>query len=565
VTGSTDVAFTGRANNEHRPTGSEHRRSELRAAARRRFDVIVIGGGINGAGIARDAALRGLSVLLLERNDHGFGTTWRSTKLIHGGLRYLEHREFRLVFEGLHERATLLRTAPHLVRPLEFLVPVFRGGRYGPRTIRAGLVLYDLLSAGKRLPSHRSHSREGVAALEPAINARAIRGGFTYFDAQVPFPERLCLENVLDAVRNGASSFNHIEVNGLLATRGQVQGVRARDAETGAELEFLGRTVVNAAGPWVDLVLRRAGRTSRQLGGTKGSHIVVDFGGAGPSRAIYAEAGADGRPFFIIPWNGLHLVGTTDIRFTGDPATVLPDDAEVEYLTREVKRVLPGAPLSPEAVMYAFAGVRPLPRTPDGREGAITRRHFVHHHDQEGLSGLLSVVGGKLTSYRALAQEALDLIASKVPTRAADCSTDSRPLVPGLPPTGTDPLARHLTAILGANADRVLALARLDPELGAPLCAHGPDVIAQAVHAVRSEGARTVADVLLRRTPAGWNRCRGLDAAPSVARVLAAELGWDKCAEDAAVSAYRAEVDATLVPLGGAIDMGFESRLKAGG
>ena len=189
-----------------------------------------------------------------------------------------------------------------------------------------------------------------------------------------------------------------------------MQGVRVRDIETGAEHEFQGRRVVNAAGPWVDLVMRRAGQSSHQLGGTKGSHIVVDFGGSGPARAIYAEAGADGRPFFIIPWNGMHLVGTTDIRFTGDPATVLPDDAEVEYLAREVKRVLSGMPLAPDAVLYAFAGVRPLPRTPDGREGSITRRHFVHRHDAEGLSGLLSVVGGKLTSYRALAEEAVDLI-----------------------------------------------------------------------------------------------------------------------------------------------------------
>lgn len=546
-----------------RVSSTEQRRSEPRAAARRRFDLIVIGGGINGAGIARDAALRGLSVLLLERNDYGFGTTWRSTKLIHGGLRYLEHREFRLVFEGLHERATLLRTAPHLVRPLEFLVPVFRRGRYGPHTIRAGLVLYDLLSTGKRLPNHRSYSREGVAALEPSVNGSDIRGGFTYFDAQVPYPERLCLENVLDAVRNGAVACNHIEVTGLLTASGRVQGVRARDDETGTEHEFEANVVVNAAGPWVDLVLRRAGRVSHQIGGTKGSHIVVDFQGHGPSRAVYAEAGADGRPFFIIPWNGLHLVGTTDSRFSGDPATVRPEEAEVEYLTREVRRVLPGAPLPPESILYAFAGVRPLPRTRDGREGAITRRHFIHRHDSERMAGLFSVVGGKLTSYRALAEEAVDLIAAGLQRRLRPCITTRRPLVPGAPPPGDDRLTLHLSSILGANAGRVLALARLEPALARPLCPHGPDIVAQAVHAVRNEGARTVADVLLRRTPAGWNRCRGVDAAPAVAGVLAAELGWGHCTEEAAVAAYRTEVDATLVPLGGLVYESDDAREKA--
>lgn len=535
------------------PSPARKGEREVARAAHRRYDVIVIGGGINGAGIARDAALRGLSVLLLERQDYGFGTTWRSTKLIHGGLRYLEHREFRLVFEGLRERATLLRTAPHLVRPLEFLLPVFRGGRYGPRTVRAGLALYDLLSSGKSLPTHRALSAAEVAALEPAINRKAIRGGFTYFDAQAPFPERLCLENVLDAERHGATVFNHVEVTGLLITGGQVQGVRGRDIETGQTYAFLGRAVVNAAGPWVDHVLRQSGRESHRLGGTKGSHIVVDFGGEGPSRAIYAEAEADGRPFFIIPWNGLHLIGTTDLRFTGDPATVVPEEAEIAYLWHEVRRVLPGAPLRATSRIYAFAGVRPLPRTPDGREGAITRRHFVRSHEHEGLRGLYSIIGGKLTSYRALAEETVDRIGQELGARMAACSTATRPLVPGTLPPTDDPLTRHLTALYGARASWVLALARLDPALATPLCPHGPDIAAQVVYAARHEGARTVADVLLRRTPTGWNRCRGVDAAPTVARLLARELGWDACAETGAVAAYRTEVDATLVPLEGAV------------
>ena len=548
---------SGATGDGQRATGDGGRAALLAEAATRAFDLIVVGGGINGAGIARDAALRGLSVLLLEQHDYGWGTTWRSTKLIHGGLRYLEHREFRLVFEGLRERAVLLRTAPHLVRPLPFLLPVFRGGRYGRHTVRAGLALYDLLSVGSPLPGHRALSAEQVRALEPAIRHEGLTGGFSYYDAQAVFPERLCLENVLGARDAGALAFNHVAVTGLCSNRrgGPVAGVRARDAETGADLEFRGRVVVNAGGPWADRLLRQTGSGETLLGGTKGSHIVVDFGGAGPRHAIYAEAGADGRPFFIIPWRGFHLIGTTDLRFDGDPAAVMPEEHEVEYLCRETRRVLGGLPLNDEHVLYAFAGVRPLPRHAGrgGREGAITRRHFIRRHDSTGHAGLLSIIGGKLTSYRHLAEETVDLVCKLLGRAPGHSTTAARPLVPGAPPDTDNPLNSRLASIYGGRAEAVMALARVDHALAAPLCPHGADIAAQVVHAVRREGARTVADVLLRRTPVGWNACRGIDAAPAAARMLAHELGWDTARAVSAVEAYRREVDATLVLGRGAI------------
>ncbi|MBI2761555.1 MAG: glycerol-3-phosphate dehydrogenase/oxidase [Chloroflexi bacterium] len=533
------------------PRDPRDRSALLRAVSEQTHDVIVIGGGINGAGIARDAALRGLSVLLLERDDYGFGTTWRSTKLIHGGLRYLEHREWRLVREGLRERAGLLRTAPHLVRPLQFLVPVFRGGRYGRRLIQAGMVLYDLLSAGKDLPRHRALSVGQAAELEPSLDRDAITGAFTYYDAQVALPERLCLENVLSAQTAGARAFNHVSVTGLLAGGGRVYGVAARDLESGRGFEARGRVVVNAAGPWVDSVLRNAGLSGEMLGGTRGCHIVVDFAGSGLRRAIYAEAGADGRPFFIIPWRGRHLIGTTDTRFDGDPANVLPDAADIAYLRQETGRVLPGAPLSDEMILYAFAGVRPLPRTADGREGAITRRHFIRSHEHDGLDGLLTIIGGKLTSYRALAEETVDTICRRLGKPAAS-STATGALVPGTEPPGDQPLLRSLISVYGPRASAVLALARIEPSLGAPLCPHGSEIGAQVIHAARHEGARTVGDVLLRRTPAGWNPCLGLDAAPGVATLLAQELGWDQARVAAEVAAYRDEVRRTFVAGAGA-------------
>jgi glycerol-3-phosphate dehydrogenase len=530
------------------PPGTLDRDRALRDAATRTFDVIVIGGGINGAGIARDAALRGLSVLLLEADDFGFGTTWRSTKLIHGGLRYLEHREWRLVFEGLRERAVLLRTAPHLVRPLPFLLPVYHHGRYGPWTLRAGMLMYDLLSAGKRLPRHRALSAEHVVALEPATRGSPLRGGFTYYDAQVSLPERLCLENILAAREAGAVAFNRLAVTAPRTVEGHVTGVEARDRECNRVHAFRGRVVINAAGPWVDTVLGRAGTDTSLLGGTRGSHIVVRLGDAGPRHAIYAEAGSDGRPFFIIPWRERHLIGTTDIRFEGDPAAVRPEDFEIDYLLREAGRVLPAAPPRAADVLYAFAGVRPLPRTRDGRAGAITRRHFIVSHARDGFDGLFSIIGGKLTSYRRLAEQVVDLIVRRLDLKPAPSATATMPLVPGAALAAAGQGARYLAEVYGARAAKVLALAAINPALAVPLCPHGPEIGAQVAHAARFEQARTLGDVLLRRTPAGWNACRGLDAAPAAVAILARELGWDNQRAEREIAAYRREVDGTLVP-----------------
>lgn len=533
------------------PPRPHERGAALAATADRAYDLIVVGGGINGAGIARNAALRGLSVALFEDRDYGFGTTWRSTKLIHGGLRYLEHREFRLVAEGLRERAVLLRTAPHLVRPLEFLLPVFRGGRYSRHMIQAGLTLYDLLGGRGGLPRHRTLSRRRAVALEPALNQPAITGAFRYYDAQVALPERLCWETVRSAAEAGAAAFNHVTVIGLVRGQGRIHGVLVRDTESGAEHEVRGRTVINAAGPWVDALLRGLPAASDQVGGTKGVHLVVDWQGRGPRRALYAEAGADGRPFFIIPWRGRHLIGTTDTRYTGDPWDARPDAEDVAYLRQEVTRLLPGVPLRDDAILYAYAGVRPLPRASVRREGAITRRHIIRSHS--GLNGLISVVGGKLTSYRSLADEVVRRVCKMLGREPGADPTRAQPLVPGLLRPVHEQGLSHLQPVYGGRAAELAAMIRLEPAFSTRLCPHGADVVAQAVYAVRHEQARSVGDVLLRRTPAGWNACRGIDAAPAVATLLGKELAWDNVRVQAEVANYRAEVDATLFPCAGAL------------
>lgn len=410
-------------------------------AAGKHFDVIVIGAGINGAGIARDASMRGLKVLLVDKSDVGSGTTSASTRLIHGGLRYLEHFEFGLVRESLRERETLLKIAPHLVRPLPITIPIYKHSKRGRATIRAGMIAYDLLSAGKSLPRHRMLSRAETLKQLPGLNPQGLLGSALYFDAQIEFPERLVLENVLAAREHGAEVFTYAPVTNLVVEGALVSGVEFV-CEDGQRHFARGDIVVNAAGPWVDRVLERAPLESpRLIGGTKGSHIVVPVFPGAPQNAIYLEAQSDRRPFFIIPWNGNFLIGTTDVRFEDDPDEVRCELWEIDYLLAETNRAFPSAQLTREQILFTYSGVRPLPRTGDKDEQSITRRHFIREHPQA--KNLLSIVGGKLTTYRSLAEECVDLIFRKLGRQASPCTT-AETVLPGYTRMETD-LIRNLS------------------------------------------------------------------------------------------------------------------------
>jgi glycerol-3-phosphate dehydrogenase len=369
------------------------------------YDVVIIGAGINGAGIARDAAMRGLRVLLIEKGEIGAGTTSASTRLIHGGLRYLEHFEFGLVYESLRERETLLRIAPELVRPLAMAVPIYKQSRRGWLTIRAGMILYDLLSWKKSLPGHRMLSRAETLERWPGLNPEGLVGSALYYDAQVEFPERLVLANVQSAREFGAEVLIHTRVTKI----------------TASGVEFVGQfaeasVIINAAGPWIDLVLKHAPvKSPKLIGGTKGCHIVVPVFPGAPANAIYLEARSDGRPIFIIPWNKLYLIGTTDVRFEGDPDEVRCEDWEIDYLLSETNLALPSAKLTRDSILQTYSGVRPLPYK------SSTRRHFIREHPQ--LPNLLSIVGGKLTTYRSLSEECVDLIFRKLGKNPPPCRT----------------------------------------------------------------------------------------------------------------------------------------------
>ena len=392
------------------------------------FDVIVIGAGINGAGIARDAAMRGLKVLLVDKSDIGSGTSSASTRLIHGGLRYLEHFELGLVRESLRERETLLRIAPHLVRPLAITIPIYKQSQRGPMTIRAGMIVYDLLSFTKSLPRHRMLSRRATLEQLPGLNPEGLLGSALYYDAQVEFAERSGVGKRAGGNERGTEVYTYARVTNLIVENEDVSGIEfVRD--DGTKQFARASVIVNASGPWVDYLLDEVPIESPKLiGGTKGSHVVVgQFGGA-PANAIYLEAESDKRPFFIIPWNGNYLIGTTDVRFEDDPDKVRSELWEIDYLLAETNRAFPEVRLTCDHVLYTYSGVRPLPVEGKKDEQSITRRHFIREHPR--LSNLLSIVGGKLTTYRSLAEECVDLIFHKLGRSLPPCTT-AKEVLPG--------------------------------------------------------------------------------------------------------------------------------------
>jgi len=520
------------------------------------WDVVVIGGGINGAGIAREAARAGYRTLLVERDDFGAGTTSRATRLIHGGLRYLEHGELGLVHESLSAREDLLRTAPHLVRPLRLLVPVYAADARPPWKVRAGLALYDALSLRKSLPRNRALPLRHLPAYEPGLSRDGLRAAYLMSDAQVEFPERLVIEAVRDLVDARGVALNHTEAVRFVSPGGKLRSVVVRAARAalgdsstpGDEAEVAAAVVVNATGPWADRVLAGsdAERHEPLIGGTKGSHLVVEWPD-GPQHAIFASAKTDGRPFFILPWYRYTLVGTTDLRYSGDPSDARCTPDELRYLLDEATRLFPATPLRAEHVLYTYSGVRPLPYTPKGDEAAITRAHFIIDHVKRGgPAGLLSVVGGKLTTYRSLARTALPVIARHVAP-----SREPARVAPLAPSRAGDPAAHAPAgplALYGGRAAEVRALADADPSLAAPICPHNPELLAQVAYAVEREQAVTLADVLLRRLPCGWSACHALDGAEHAARVMARRLHWDNARIVAELASYELDLREALVP-----------------
>lgn len=519
------------------------------------FDVVVIGGGINGVAIARECAQAGKRVLVVEKNDFASGTTSRATRIIHGGLRYLEHGELGLVRESLHERQRLLCERPHLVRHLNFVLALSQ--KHSNRSaleIRFGLWLYRKL-AGPSLK--RITSRADISELEDQLGSGEHWSLFQYDDAQCEFPERLVAEWLMEAASAGAVARNHTEVLEVRVRDAKVRGVVLRDVITGSESFVSATHVINATGPWVDRVASVAITTEKPMvGGVRGSHLVIRRFEGAPESAVYTEA-VDRRPIFLVPWNDQLLFGTTEVRDSGDPDATQPDANEITYLFESFQRLFPRAALTSADVRYAFAGIRPLPFAPDKSVAGITRRHIVRNHADDGAKGFFSIIGGKLTTAAALARECARAIGAEV-------SDPPMPVVTAAKANGVftaiDDWARTVTASTRISersaraiaqwhcrrALPILAMAKQDPLLLQPLCAHSDHLVAEAVDAVQNQSALTLADILLRRVPVALGACWSEDCTRHAATVIGLALGWTSREQEIRAEEFEQERRAFL-------------------
>ena len=534
------------------------------------FDVIVVGAGINGLGIARDAAERGLKVAIVEKEDFCYGVSAYSGRLVHGGLRYLEHGDIPLVRESLRERELLFRVAPHLVKPVRLIMPFYSRNTRPSWMIRLGMIAYDVLSFDKSVKSHRILGKAEVKNRFTGMAEAGLSGAALFTDGQVEYAERLCTELAVAAADAGAKVFIHSQVDQLLTENGRVVGVRA-SKPNGESFELRAAITVNAGGPWVDSVLhgnqnKAAVESKRLIGGSKGSHIIVEpFEGA-PTDVVYYESQTDGRLVLVIPWMGRYLIGTTDRLFEQEPDNARCEMDEIEYLLKEANTLMPDAHLNVSDVVYTYSGVRPLPYTPGVKEWKIPRSHIVLDHATTGHPGLHSIVGGKLTTYRQLAEDSVDLLVKQLGKGA------KKPLSKFHQFPGANYAAAHtagqadfearfkktklveadtavrLLSLYGTRAQEILDLIDRTPALGERFDPNSAAVAAELIFAVDKEFAETLADAFSRRILLAYEPGHGLEGAARAAEILGKHLGWNTKQQKAEIAGYAHWLDHLRVP-----------------
>ncbi len=532
-------------------------------------DLLIVGGGICGSTIAWDAALRGLKVALVEKKDFSHATSAASTKLIHGGLRYLANFEFGLIREALRERRNWEIIAPHMVDPLPFLIPNY-GTHRAKWYMRLGLTLYDLLSfdrgwledTDKRLPAHKKISKEKTLSLAPGLDDEGLLGGTVYYDCQMYSPERLGLECLLGAAYNGAQVANYAQV--VEFTRSdetRVSGVVVEDRLTGDQHNISAEMTINASGPWADFVLRKAegGTPSKHLVRSKGIHIITRALTHGPAMTL--TAGED--HLFITPWRGHSILGTTDTIFKGDPDDVRATEEDIAIVLKKANIAYPRANLTRKDVIHCYAGLRPLvdtdndPTNNDDTYGMSRAAEIVDHEDETNLKGLISAIGGKWTTSRDIAERVVDKVIEKRSKTDTfkPCATNRTPLYAGhtgpfrnfvetlkaTHPNWHDTIIENLARNYGSHAEDLIALANEEPSLSERLCDQLPDIAVEIVYAVRHEMAQTLEDVVFRRTGIGTLGHPGKGALEKTVVLMSELLGWsdETCAKQLKIVEQR--------------------------
>jgi glycerol-3-phosphate dehydrogenase len=522
------------------------------------FDLVVVGGGINGAGVAHDAALRGLKVLLLEQRDLAFGTSSRSSKLIHGGLRYLEHYQFRLVFEGTNERAALRHVAPHLVRPLMFALPVYEGARFPLWMMDVGLWMYDSLSLFKVEKRHITlRSPKRMLEREPLLNPDGLTGGIIYYDCMTD-DARITLENAMAAAEHEAVVLTQARVVKLEQVDGgsELAEVTFRDLLRERDVTVRTKAIVNCTGVWTDSVRRLASIEGTVIRPTKGVHLVLRSERLPIHHASALVAPQDGRVFFAIPWMGRTVIGTTDTDFEGDPSQIAVVAEDVKYLLFAANHYFPKQKLVPEDVIATWAGLRPLIHVETEHASDVPREHKLFRDGR-----MVTVAGGKLTTYRRMAAETVD---HTVRALDIDCprSTTAKSILPGgrdLEPDFDafaarlakqadlpEDVAKRLANVYGSRGEVVAEIAAKDPSLKERVAPDRDVVMAEIVHAVEHELALTLDDVLVRRTSLALTaEDQALSSAEKVAEVMGKMLGWSPAERQRRVEDYERTIDLT--------------------
>ena len=553
-----DAGIPG-APDDRQPSRRVTHASRLDRLSNESFDVLVIGGGINGAGIARDAAMRGLRTALVERADFGSGTSSRSSRLIHGGVRYLEHGHLKLVFESSRERRTLLRIAPHLVRPLRFTWPVYRGARVPRWKLSAGLFLYDALSVFRNVKNHRPLEKKAVIALEPSVRREELLGGAEYYDAGTD-DARVTLANVVGAEENGATVANYASVVRLARDAGRITGATVRDSLGDSERTVRAKLVVNATGAWTDAVRSLdSNETRHAVRATKGVHIAVPRERLATHGALTLLSPIDGRVMFALPSTATTIIGTTDTPTDESPEEVRASSADIDYLLAAANLFFPASHLTSADVVAAWAGIRPLIASGFTRDPASASRE---HRIDQSASGLISISGGKLTTYRAMSAQVVDVVEralGRPPTR----SHTDRVHLPGGDIRSLDEarraaelevgdavIARRLVEAHGSRWRDVVRLTAEEPALARRIVRDLPYLLAEVVYAVESEMAQTLGDVLIRRLRIAYETAdHGRSASRVATAVLAGRLGWDNARSRDEIGRYEAETQRIFGPV----------------